>query len=216
MIDVAIISAPRKAETLSQSYRSAIDAGFKDIKVFGEPGTIPVGLFHENEVRYGAFKNFHQALSYLVECGESPYVVILSDDIVYCKNAYAIVLKALEEHADKPLGYYGLFTSGHDADYVGVTEGWNETKAGWDCWGGLFIMKKDVAKRMIQQPFYQNHLKNYKANQQIDACVSETLKRMGLPMYIHSPSLAQHIGQSSTLGHYHNESTSGYKFNPEL
>lgn len=216
MIDVAIISAPRKIETLKQSHQSAIDAGFTDIKVFGEPGTNPVGLFHENEVRYGAFKNFHQALSYLVTHGKNPYVLVLSDDIIYCKNAYAIVLKALEEKQGQPFGYYALYTSNHDAIYVGVKDGWNETKAGWECWGGLFVMEKTTAKRMIAHPFYQNHLKHYKANQQIDACVSETLKRMGLPMYIHVPSLAQHIGESSTLGHFHGENTSGYKFNPEL
>lgn len=53
----------------------------------------------------------------------------------------------------------------------------------------------------MKHPFYQNHLHTYTKNQQIDACISQTLSFLGEPMYYHNPSLSVHIGHESTVGH---------------
>lgn len=219
MIDFGIITAPRKQSTVQQSLDSALACGMEDITVFAEPGVEELNGKHKrinNKDRLGAFNNHHSALKHLLT-GHNPYVCVLLDDMIYSRNAYAIVLKALEE--DKmPFGYYAMITINHDVNNEGISgSGWKQTNAGWDCWGGLFVMRKDIARKLIAHPFYDNHLKTYTANQQIDACISETFKRMELPMYMHLPSLAQHIGETSTIGHGElTDARKAYQFNPEL
>jgi len=54
-----------------------------------------------------------------------------------------------------------------------------------------------------------NHLENYEANQQIDLAIPESVFQMGLKQMFHVPSLMNHIGHSSTIGHKHTHDNVG-------
>lgn len=223
MIDIGMLTAPRKIPTLQRSLTSLRASGFRQrVHLFAEPGGMELEnkehvFLHQNMTQLGCFKNFNQALTFLLRDTVQPYLLILSDDILYPRNLQSYLQRSLKE-APADFGYYALLSLNHDVFLLPeVKEGWNQTFLGWESWGGLFLMKRESAQRLWEHPFYQDHLNHYQKNEQIDACVSECFKLMDLPMYLHVPSLTEHIGETSTLEHnYTTYNHCVYQFNPVL
>lgn len=225
MLELGMITAPRKHPTIQQSITSLRNAGFiQPIHVFAEPESACTEtadvLIRYNPERRGCFLNFHHALTTLLAETSQPYLCILQDDILMGKNAWPY-LRYILETSEKPFGYYSLVSYKHDIFHMkAFRPGWHACTLGWNSWGGNYVMMTPVARKMVQQPFYQRHLKHYVhqvRNQQIDACVSETCLRMGLDTYLHTPSLSDHIGEESTIGHGDlTDERQAYEFDPEL
>lgn len=226
MIDIAMLTAPRQEPTLKRSLLSLREAGFKQaVHLFAEPGselqslpeTDPHLVIHQNPERMGCFHNYNQGLEFLLQETESPYVMVLLDDMIYSRYLAPYLLETLKK-APPEFGYYALISIDHDIGGLkGVKPGWNRSHLGWYCWGGLFVMQRETAARLVQFEFYRDHLLYYTRNQQIDACVSESFKRMELAMFMHIPSLAEHIGETSTLGHGElTDERRAFQFQPSL
>lgn len=212
MIEIGIITTPRINETLNKSIESLRQSFYDVINVYAEPGEYDIkdqGVnLKINKEKLGCFKNYHNALSDLVTRGK-PHVLVLSDDFVYARNLFKKI------PFNPRCGYYALFTpTGMIHPPCSLTErGWNKVNTGWKTsFGGLYLMKTEMAKRIMEHEFYQNHLNNYEKNQQIDHCIPEVCYQLGLDQWYPNPSLANHIGFSSTIGHIHSKETSGLNF----
>lgn len=206
MIELGMITAPRDESVIARSVASLRGAGFgQTLHVFAEPGSIPVAdprvEMRYNSERLGCFKNYNHALTTLLAETQQPYVCVLLDDVIYARNLARFLEYTLRQ-SQGWFGYYALISIQHEVTlWEQIPEGWFASDVGWESWGGQFVMQTEVAKQMVQHPVYVDHLENYVRNQQIDACVSECFKRMELPRYLHVPSLAEHIGETSTLNH---------------
>lgn len=211
MVEIGITTTPGR-DTINKSIASLRQFYSGIIHIYGEPGGYKIndpGVdLKINKKKLGCFKNFHNALSDLVTY-DNDHVLVLADDFIYTKALF----KKIPFHGN--YGYYALFTP------KGMTHppcnlrkrGWNKINMGWaTSFGGLYLMKTQVAKQIIEHPFYQNHLNNYKKNQQIDHCIPEVCYQLGLDQWYSNPSLANHIGYQSTIGHTHSKETNGLNF----
>lgn len=214
-IDIGIITAPRKLATLNVSIQSLRDAGVSNhLVIFSEPGDIDLRgvrnctvIIHSK--KKGAFKNYDYALRYLHNQGKGHRICVLEDDYIYNKS----LGKKLQDicKTEERFGYFNLFTNGYHPK-IGEhmrQEGWNKVEFGFQgAWGVAYVFPKEILPKLIQHPFYKEKMD--KLNRCIDGTVSEVMKRMGLNMWYHNPSLSYTIGYASTLG---NEfKTDGYKF----
>lgn len=214
MVEVAIITAPRQQPTIGQSIKALRYGGHDGvIHVFAEPGSVDPGQdgveWHQNEETLGCFGNYHHALSWLVENKTGPYVAVLSDDFTYKRNCFKQM-----PLPQRTMGYLALYTPTGMRSMIGRRRGeLTVVNRGWgNAWGGLYVFEIDVARKILAHKFYQEHLENYEANQQIDHCIPEVCHRLNLNQYYPNPSLAQHIGNTSTIGHTHTQNERGLNF----
>ncbi len=217
MIEIGMITAPRKKPTIDLSMKYLRKAGFQEhVTVFAEPGDYKINYpnytIKKNKVKLGCFKNYHNALSQVVNT-DKDYVLIVADDFIYNKLTYKHVLKAINSMDN--YAYLALFTP-HGMKHPPCQirgKGWVKVNMGWGAaFGGIRIMKTEIAKQIITHDYYLNHLENYEKNQQIDHCIPQVCFELGLDQYFHVPSLADHIGKHSTIGHIHSKETRGLNF----
>lgn len=210
MVEIGIITTPR--DTINKSIESLRQSYTQVINIYAEPGEYNIkdkGVnLKINKKQLGCFGNYHNALSDLIKT-DKEHVLVLSDDFIYTKG----IFKKVPFHGN--YGYYALFTP------KGMTHppcrlnkrGWNKINMGWKTsFGGLYLMKTEVAKQILSHPFYLNHLNNYERNQQIDHCIPEVCYQLKLDQWYSNPSLSNHIGFTSTIGHIHSKETSGLNF----
>lgn len=214
-IEFAMITAPRKESTLSKSLASFRDEFGDDIRIFAEPGEYDFPSWVKTSMnidKLGCFKNYNQALTRLVNTTKKEFVCVLSDDVIYSKGALNILIQGVEKE-QKRYAAYSLFTPGQNIVKRFIPNGWIEINPGWDGWGGSFVIPTQTARDIINTRFYRNHLATYEKNEQIDACMYSAFRELGLKSFVHNPSLAYHIGMTSTLGHkYLSEENQGLNF----
>lgn len=213
MIEIALITAPRKSRTIKRSVASLRRAGFtKEITVFSEPDQgsqpIPGTYWIFNDEKYGCFKNYTQALWHLVNNSESPFIGVFSDDFNWSKFSYRDVSKILFDldgmfAAYTPLGMKPMMS---DKGINIINEGWGVT------WGGNYIFYKEDARAILEHPMYEDHYQNYEANQQIDHLIPKVCKDLGINQNFNNPSFCDHIGFESTIGHQHSLREKGLNF----
>ena len=214
MVDIAVISCPRKLPTLGVSIQSLRDAGVNwHIWVFSEPGevtlkgnNITIGI---NNSKLGAFANYNKALQFITRKGTSKFKCVLQDDYIYSKNLFDKLTEIEQYEGD--FGYFNLFSNGYHPtvhDWL-PADGWNRTNLGADeVWGAAFVFQADKVPVITGHEFYKKIMSE--RNEMIDGTISEVCKRLELPMFHHNPSLVYSIGYTSTLGHKYR--TDGYKF----
>ncbi len=216
MIDlsIAILTAPRLKDT---ARRMLLGMRFvtnrpEVIHLFAEPGSVFPDLdfieVHQNERTMGCFRNFDQAHRYLIEETDSEWILVMSDDVKYRESW---IVRA-EEYVNKlkhspdfgylalytPVGMKQFFSRNPHKEIIYLNRGWG--KGGW---GGLYLMRRETAQRMINTKVYQNHKDTYTKNQQFDECVKEAFMELGLDQFYVNPSLFDHVGMTSTIGHNH-------------
>lgn len=214
-IDLAIITAPRRKSTITDTAHSIRSAKFDGIiQIFAEPDTI-ISLtkcyIHRNQWKYGAFKNFHQALSWMVENSDKKYIMISGDDFKFARTAFHEVIKLAEKLDD--FGYLSMFTPVGMSHYPEIRDGWNQFNYGWKkAYGGQYLFRRSTAEKIIESDFYLDHLENYEKNEQIDHAIPAACYELKLAQWYRVPSLCDHIGRHSTLGHDHTALNRGLKF----
>lgn len=201
MIHVGMFSAAvrRSPDTLWGTLAALTHHGWDDVRMF---------LDHNR----GAFRNYDRATRELTRgAGIHDHIVALQDDMVPCAEALAITLRAVGQN---PSAVHVLYTPEQNIPHERRGDnGWVQINPGWGGWGGLFVVPVRVAVEMVEHDFWVNHRNTYEPNKQTDACTFETLRLMGVPIFTHVPSLFQHIGINSTVGHTHNEGAQGYRYN---
>jgi hypothetical protein len=188
---------PRKVETIQQSLKSI---GNVDLTICPDFDSKPPVNGH-NVVHLGGnvgcFKHYYRCLEHLTQ-SDADIVGVFSDDMLYVRNWHN---KAIQ-HMGKDVGFVSCFVPKGLAHRYTWRRGVHELNKGWAAsWGGGYLFKREVAIELLQHPFMLNHRDNYKANQQIDHAIPEAIYQMGLKQLYIVPSLMNHIGKSSTIGH---------------
>jgi len=199
-------TAPRKTPTLAQSYRSVVDAGFDPI-VFAEPecelDVLPEGAaVAELERRYGCWHNWYAMAKYLCEQG-TEYVATFQDDIEMGPVAYGMAQRFAAAWPEE-CGVMSFYTPGT----------WHRTETGWikivttSLWGAVgWLFRTDQLRELLETPVLKTWRgfrmpvdipKPLIAN--LDTAIGRALEAKGWHCYMHRPALAQHIGETSTIG----------------
>lgn len=189
--------APRKVPTINACIKSLRDAGIDNrIYIFAEPWQYHIKdknvKIIKNKKQLWCFRNYHNMVSQLVKF-DGDYIATIQDDFIFDKSLW----QKIEDILNYPFHfwYVNLHTRPRLEKFM-YKNWWNNIKLWWKAWGMCYMYKKEVLSKIIEHPFYQSHLHTYKANQQIDACISEVLLQMGMPMYYYNPSLSIHIWDS--------------------
>ncbi len=112
----------------------------------------------------------------------------------------------LREHLEKTLwpaekvGLISVYSPSHYAQ--GNSTGFIVEDRGWKSWGALaYVFPNRSARQLLSDPKVINHRGFGPAQglRNIDSVVGAWCKRAGLPYFVHTPSLAQHIGETSTI-----------------
>lgn len=192
---------PRKVETF---HRSQSSIKYNNVIVYPDGVDFPhrtdfqVKMLGEHA---GCFKHYYRVLEDLCKT-DSEIVGVFSDDVIYRDNWLSTAHQMFRKNPY--IGYLACFTPKGIANGWQNRSGWNELKGGWaTSWGGAYLMRKEVALKVLKHPYILNHRDNYEKNQQIDHAIPEVMHRMGYLQFAHNPSLMKHIGMFSTIGHKH-------------
>ena len=200
---------PRKRET----WQRAIDNLLSEFKTYGVDVVLyPDGCdldYHffpskPTETRIGCFKNYARALTDLCN-SDADIVSVLPDDLMWYKGGADTIMDGIA--STNNIGYCAAYTPHLLGKRERMRRGWNEVKGGYySSYGGAYFFPTDVARQVVAHPFFVNHRDNYAPNQQIDHCIPEVMHQLGKVQMFHAPSLVNHIGMTSTIGHRHTSS----------
>lgn len=202
---VGMLTAPRKNETLTKSLTSLKQAGFEDVQLFAEPGVVVPDVFQHlpitrNGRSLGVFGNTMAALSslYLSQPTATAYA-LFQDDITVAAG-----LKAWCEDEFWPsgCGLVSLFTI---REQIEETPGWQIARRGfYRTYGAMgFVFRRDVLLEFLSDHRVWSHRLTRAHGS--DAAIGEWAARSGHGIAHYSPSLIQHRGKTSTIGHVFDE-----------
>lgn len=189
LVDFRVMHYKRRVHDTMPLVMDALDkAGVTDPSVWEDDGSL------------GAFGNYHRIMMDYINNGEKPYLCIMYDDMILMPDFARYILERLADPVLYP-GVHVLLTIQQDVPHELRNQlGWIEVSGHAHQWGGIWVIAKENAEAVVNHQIYQDHLKSG-TNQQIDACVFSTMGALSIPIYMHNPSLCQHIGEESTLGH---------------
>lgn len=200
---VGVTTAPRAVPTLERTLESLAAAGWSDVRLFAEPGSevprkfsaLPVTSRHS---RLGAFPNWYLGLAELVMTFPEADAYFLSqDDVLFARGLRAY----LEAHL-WPQPRLGVVSVYCPAPYTrNRAAGFYVEEHGRETWGALaYLFPNASARAVLGTPQVVNHrLRQTGGDHQIDGLVGQWCRITRLPYLVHEPSLAQHIGDVSTV-----------------
>jgi hypothetical protein len=201
---VGVTTSPRRTPTLDFCLASLARAGwdrphlFMDsaVRVADEFGALP-GTLRSPAV--GAWPNHYLALLELtVRFPDADAYLMMQDDaqIYDGENVRAYLERALWPEGPSPL--VSLYCP---APYTARKHGWRRRRWPW-FWGALsFVFSREVALRYLRDRFVCRHRWSRFGNglDQIDVLLGRWAFLRRIPVWFPSPSLIQHIGETSTL-----------------
>lgn len=201
---VGITTAPRKRPTLFQTIQSLRAAGWQKLQLYAEPGVeLPESdrdlFISQRSVRLGAFPNWYLSLTEMVL--RDPKVeayLICQDDVLFSQNTRDYLERRLWPAPE--VGVVSIYCPSHYQQMQ--TPEFVREDRGWKSWGALaYIFSNPSARLLLSDAAVLNHRGFGPAEglQHIDAVVGLWCERQELPYFVHSPSLAQHIGDTSTI-----------------
>lgn len=201
---VGVTTAPRPRPTLPRCLESLAEAGWERPRLFAEPGSeIPAGYgslpTSHRDSTLGAFPNWFLGLAELVMRQPRAQAYFLGqDDVIFSAG--------LRDYLERNLwpaprvGVVSVYSPSHYAQ--GKPAGFLVEDRGWDSWGALaYIFPNPSARALLSDPMVIDHRHHGPADglRNIDSVVGLWCQRSGLPYFVHAPSLAQHIGETSTI-----------------
>lgn len=209
---VGVTTAPRAKPTLERCLKSLRDAGWSEPRIYAEPGSelfvgIDEQLIRSRARRLGAWRNWRESLRELVaEIPDADAYVMVQDDTVFCRGVREFLdgvlwRRVLPNHED------GSGATSFCVDSIGVVSlycpkpyaagiGFNEVKRGWSLIGALaYVFTPESAKAILSD----GYVRNFSGKRNIDSVVGRWASRAGKKVFYLSPSLAQHIGDTSTV-----------------
>lgn len=201
---VGVTTAPRRRPTLDECLTSLVQAGWSEPWLFAEPDAeIPSAFSHLPIARrdgvLGAFPNWYLALAELVLREPQAEAYFLCQDDV-------LLARGLREYLEQTLwpasavGVVSVYCPSHYAP--GRPLGFHVEDRGWASWGALaYIFPNPSARAVLADPAVLGHRHHGPAEglRNIDSVVGSFCQRNRLPYYVHAPSLAQHVGGTSTI-----------------
>lgn len=198
----------------AQSLQSIRAAGFDEtIHAFLEPGAarhVPEPekndvVLHQHDVKHGCFRNFKFGLQWLVNHTDAPWLLMLQDDAVWRQDGHAALMSTISSKKYANVGMLSPYASKAMVPkrfQRSRDERWAEARfhnrAFWGAVAMLFPRASAVALLTRSQRFMQ-----HTHSRKLDVVVGNALRvELGLRIYVHVPSLVEHIGAWSTLGRH--------------
>ena len=200
---VGVITAPRLAPTLDACLDSFIRAGWERPRLFVDTATT-IATRHAHlpltvrEPRIGAFPNYYLALAELVmRDPEADAYLLAEDDVLFSdrEDLHAYLQDVL--WPSDPIGAVSLYCS---SAYTKTDPGWHKFDGEW-VWGALaFIFSPESARRFLGDPLiFAHRTSSDEGLADTDALIGTWSHQRDLPLFFPTPSLVQHIGDTSSL-----------------
>jgi hypothetical protein len=201
---VGVRSAPRNVPTLDWTLDSLARAGWECPRIFADLATTiaarhascPTSTRHP---AVGAFANFYLGLSeMLFRHPEADAYLIVEDDVTfYDRQNLRAYLEDVLWPSESP-GVVSLYCSSVDTR---PDAGWHQKHGRWQ-WGALaFIFPAELAAAFVADPVVLMHgsCQPSRVRDAVDFLVGAWAELCGIPVHFPCPSLAQHIGDTSTI-----------------
>lgn len=197
----AVTTVPSRFETLKVSLESLKNAGFDRPILFVDDVYSDIYDFGLEVVFRGKnLKTYSHWLLTLSELylrnPEADRYAIFQDDVIFMKD-----LREFLERSDYPNhGYLNLFSFLENEHLIKGKNGWLRSNQKGQ--GGLaLVFDNNTALALLTQPHvYTRTWNRQRKDRFMDGGVVEAMTRTGRFEYIHSPSLVQHIGHTSSMG----------------
>ena len=201
---VGVTTAPREQATLDDCLASLAAAGWNQLRLFADgnvsltaaAAALPITHRHP---QIGAWPNYYLALGELVM--RSPHAdayMLVQDDVVFFQHR---LLRSYLESILWPGNRPGLVSLFCSRAYTQRRTGWHVMQDAL-VWGGqAIIFPHDAALRFLSdsQVIYHRLSPWNVGLANIDWLIGEWALRVGMPVYLPTPSLAQHVGHVSAL-----------------
>lgn len=193
----AVTTAPRTVETLTQCLDACHAGGFEPI-VFAEPGSpVPSGVETvRREITLGAWPNYRETLREMVDrTTDSEAILLLQDDTIVASHDGAEDLHHYLCRVIWPdAGVVSIYCA---KPYAQDVPGWYAPPRRW-VWGACaFVWRRAEAAHFLRK--FAPRWDREGRTRHIDVAIGRWAHRFGVPIRYCSPSLAQHIGNTSTL-----------------
>lgn len=201
---VGVTTAPRSVATLAQSLTSLAAAGWDTPRLFAEPGTIIPPAFEHlpitlRDQTLGAFPNWYLGLAELVmRAPAADAYLMCQDDVLFADGLRHYLEQADWQSLDA--GVISVYCPSHYA--TDSDPGFHVENRGWQSWGALaYLLPAASARALIGDRRVIEHRLGGPADglRNIDSVVGRWCKSVGKNYVVHAPSLAQHIGDTSTI-----------------
>lgn len=201
---VGMTTAPRQVPTLERSLNSLHAAGWDSPRLFVEPGTeIPKAFDHLPVTRrdqvLGAFPNWYLGLAELImREPQADAYLMCQDDVLFSEG-----LRGYLEESPWPspdAGVISVYCPSHYA--ADQSPGFHVENRGWQSWGALaYALPAPSARAIVSDLRVLEHRLKGPADgmRNIDSVVGRWCRESGRSYVVHVPSLAQHIGDTSTI-----------------
>lgn len=216
-LTIAMPSAFRPGLSRDRAVKALRAGGFLDpLHLFTEPPHpeqhwLNVTV-HPNETQLGGWLNHKQCLRWLLDNAPTRYLMVAEDDVVFCCGARQLLDQQIEAHPD--FSVITLYYSNRDHQATKAADGWFLHNRGCHHFGNLALVfdreggiEKYLAsvEHIVEGRFTRNYdvpmFSWFKNNPSEDHGV-----------WSHCPSLVDHIGVRSTLGHKDHPGRRGYRF----
>lgn len=202
---VGVVTAPRKDPTLGRCLASMTAAGWDRIHLFAEPGTdlsvvgpVVGPVVTQRETKLGAWPNYYYGLIELLDLNPTADAFLIAqDDVIFWPGDDSRTLREYLEAAlwpsDQP-GFVSLYCS---KAYHQEANGWHQLGIAW-IWGACAILwpreslvhfLATTGKRWTEEG--RTH--------KVDVAIGRWQIEYGREAWYCSPSLTQHIGDTSTV-----------------
>ncbi len=203
---IAMTSAPRRAPTVHRALKSLREAGFREaVRLFTEPGTFAQlprprderTIVHDNALTLGCYNNWRCAITHLATRSAARWLLIVQDDTIWQPGSATTLFAEMVARQNQRVGFLSPYVTESDVP-SGSVDGWNECRSGWNLCGALALcMKREVAAELLRHPRFVEH----GSREHVDSVVAASMLDLGRPSYVHVPSLVDHVGETSTIGH---------------
>jgi hypothetical protein len=200
---VGVITSPRLTPTLDTCLDSLKRAGWGSPRLFVDKAT-SIALRHASlpltlrEPGIGAWPNYYLALAELVlrEPEADAYLMVEDDVLFFDREDLRTYLEAILWPAE-PIGAVSLYCS---SMYTRPSAGWHRFDGEWQ-WGALaFLFSRESARQFLGDPLVLAHRsRNDEGLADADLLIGRWSAQRELPIYFPTPSLVQHIGETSAI-----------------
>lgn len=220
---LGITTAPRPDGVIyiERTVQSALDAGFSDILIVGEPGAdishlskLPGVVASKNQCVRGNYGNFRYLAKSLIELDDlfnHEIILTAEDDVEFCVDAAKKIVDFMqpflaEREKAKDFGFFAAYSSSCHQEHLqpGSIAAMKTTSL----WGACCLAwTKESLRDLLDHRIFKEWRglddNRYAIGdpriKHVDTCISKAMDKLDRKMYFCRPSLVRHIGVVSSL-----------------